>query len=151
MLITHNIIVIDLGMIRWDTAFLLLSNFNSSSSFLQWTHCVLSLTWRKVNKRGKRPIPAFPSLAPTMGWTDALKFGWGGHQSGTHQVHIPLKCPFYNKNTQLGHEGKRLICSMNSFLPGRHSGVTHITWVLKNILLWIMQFSHSRFKLDSGF
>lgn len=29
------------------------------------------------------------------------------------------------------------------------SGTAHITWVLKNMLLWIMQSSHSQFKLDS--
>lgn len=42
---------------------------------------------------------------------------------------------------------------LNEFLPSTkcRSGVAHITWVLKNVLLWIMQSSHSRFKLDSGF
>lgn len=112
---------------------------------------VIGLHWGKWTREPKDQHQCFPAWSATMGRTDALKFGWGGHQSRTPQVHIPLKCSFNNKNTQLQHGGNSLICSKNSFLPRHQSGVTHVTWVLENILLWKMQFSHSRFKLDPGF
>lgn len=99
--------------------------------------------WAAVTQVNKRTA--------TIGKTEALNVEQGGHQFRTHQVHIPLKWSFINNKKQLQLEGNILICWMNSFLPGHQSGVMHITRVLKNILLWIMQFSHRRFKLDSGF
>lgn len=77
---------------------------------------VNGLLWGKWARQPKDQRQRFPAWSATTGRPEALKFGWGGHQSRTHQVHIPPNRSFHNKNTQLWHEGNTPICSMNSFL-----------------------------------
>lgn len=78
-----------------------------------------SLLWHKRIRETRHQSQNFPAWSPTIRKTEALKFGQGGHQSRTHQAHIPLKCSFNNNNNIHNSTWRHQSHLLNVFLTPR--------------------------------